>query len=247
MDSINLIMELLSLLLLGCLSGFLAGLLGIGGGVILVPALYILLPSGEMHSAIGTSLAATVVAATISAWSHARYGIVDRKILWRVIPTLIIGSLLGSLLAYYFSSNMLRLIFWVVALLIGIGMFLPKVALPPLSLNTVAPFGVVLGILSSLLGIGGGIFAMPFFLACNLTTKQAIATSAVVTACSCAVGATIYWFKGGVELEAFLFIVIGSCLTTAFGARMAQRWPTSVLRQLFALMLIGTATTFVFF
>ena len=106
---------------------------------------------------------------------------------------------------------------------------------------------MLLGILSSLLGIGGGIFAMPFFLACNLMTKQAVATSAVVTACSCAVGATVYWFKGGVQWEAFLFVVVGSCLTTAFGARMAQRWPTSLLRHLFALMLIGTATTFVFF
>ena len=94
--------EAILLLILGGAAGFLSGLLGIGGGVLLVPALYFFFTSGSMQVAIGTSLAAAAVAAGIAAWRHAQLGGADRSVVLRILPTLLIGSLLGITIAEFF-------------------------------------------------------------------------------------------------------------------------------------------------
>jgi len=175
-------------LLLGAFSGFVAGLLGVGGGLIIVPVLlYLLAPSIDqsilMHTSIGTALAAIVFTSISSLYAHHRHG----AILWRnfvkLTPTILLGSYSGAILVKYLSFDFLRVFFALfeitVALIMWFGVTASSHA-DNLSRWIWSIAGYVIGLISAMVGIGGGTMTTPFLVYNNVKIKNAIATSAAV-------------------------------------------------------------------
>jgi uncharacterized membrane protein YfcA len=174
----------------GLLAGFLAGLMGIGGGIVTVPILYFAfglmgLPEEvRMHVTVATSLAAIVPTAIISSRSHARHGAVDMKLVRSWGPVIGVGAVIGAISASYLSAAGLVLFFAVMAFLMGLKMILPLedkiiAAAPP-----VGPVGQTLagglGFVSSLMGIGGATFSVPTMTLCNFAIHRAVGTAALL-------------------------------------------------------------------
>jgi uncharacterized protein len=252
-------MEILILLFLGIVAGILAGLLGIGGGVVLVPMLvwvfhfYSEIPTANiMHLAIGTSLA-TICLTSISAMiSHHRHHAVRWLIVLQFTPGIIIGGLLGAILAEGLSSDTLRMIFAIFIFLISaqltFGLVVPLHYQLPNALG-LSITGVVIGWISSLVGIGGGSLTVPFLLNCNIPIRNAVATSAACSfpiALSGTLGFLITgwhvnglpkWTCGYIDCRALLIIALTSLIFAPLGAKLTYLFPVKKLKKLFALFL----------
>ncbi|MBB4844843.1 putative membrane protein YfcA [Paucibacter oligotrophus] len=188
-------LEIASYLALGALAGVLAGLLGVGGGIVIVPLLLLIfggLPWGEAqaaslapiaHMALGTSLASIVFTSVASVRAHHRRGAVDWPLVRRMSPGLVLGTLAGSWLAGQLSTPWLKSLFVAFAFYVGIQMLLnyrpaPGRELPgPLGLHAA---GGGIGVFSALVGIGGGSLAVPLMSWCNVPLHRAIASSAAM-------------------------------------------------------------------
>ncbi len=253
---------LLLYLMLGTVTGLLAGLFGIGGGLVIVPVLvFIFTAQGYtadvmMQMALGTSLATISVTAIASIWGHQRH----RAILWpvclRLTPGIVIGAALGVAFAELAGSGALRYVFVTFVLVIALQMILglqppPSRSLPGAVGMTAA--GTVIGSLSMLVGIGGGTLTTPFLLWCNTPLRNAIATSA---ACGLpiAVAGTLAYLVAGlgaadlppgntgyIHWPAAGAIAASSVLTAPFGAHLTHTLPVSLLKRLFALLLVAVA------
>lgn len=252
----------LSLLLLfiavGAFVGVLAGLFGVGGGAIIVPILiFIFTLQGFdagllVHLAIGTSFATIVVTSCGSVAAHHRLGNINWSVVKSMTPGLIVGVILGSLLAAELKGHYLQLAIAVFLILVAVQMFFavqPKVifGLPRGSL--LASSGVVVGGVSAFFGIGGGSLTVPFLLACNQVMKRAVATSAACGLPIALFGALVYSIKGFavsglpsltsgyIYWPAFVGIALASVPCTRIGAVLAARAPEKILKQSFALLL----------
>lgn len=255
-------------LLMGALAGFLAGLLGIGGGLILVAALVWVLPQqgvpaeAVMHVALATSLASIVFTGVSSARAHFLRG----SILWRsglrLIPGVVIGGLLGGKLAALLDGDWLR--FGVAAFCLGAALQLiwggPKQAQDghePISF-WLWPAGVVIGVVSALVGIGGGSMTVPLLIALGAAPVRAVGTSA---ACGVVIGlssALSYGWNapadlvmpsgafGYVYLPATLMIAAASVFAAPQGAALAHRLPAHYLKRIFAALLLLVACQLAF-
>lgn len=249
---------LLFYLALGLVGGILAGLLGIGGGIVIVPALYYLFvwqgfpDTHIMQLAVATSLATIIFTAIASARAHHQRGAVRWPVVMTLVPGIIAGAIIGGLIARWVSSDGLRVIFGffeiAVALQIGFG------ARPAAHRNLPGGVGMnavggVIGSLSALLGIGGGTLTVPFLLWCNVTIHQAVATAA---ACGLpiAVAGTLTMIAAGwnqsdlpayslgyVYWPAALAVVLASFLAAPLGARLAHALPVQTLKRVFAVLL----------
>lgn len=249
---------ILALLGLGLVSGFLAGLLGVGGGLVMVPVLVALFarqgfePAWHMHLALGTSLAVIVLTAISSLRAHHAHGAVRWDTVKRVTPGIVLGTLLGALAARYFSDFGLRLFFVAFLFFAATQMLLelkpkPHRNLPGWPGMTLA--GTVIGAVSSWVGIGGGTLSVPFQLWCNVKLHDAIGTSAAIGFPIAAAGAAGYmlsgygahnlpdWSIGFVYLPALAGIAAASWITAPLGARLAHRLPVKKLKRIFALLL----------
>ena len=169
-------MEILEWILLmltaGAAAGFIAGLAGIGGGMLLVPALYFIYQNmnlsddGVMHLAIGTSLCIMVATSISAITSHHKQGDIIWPIFWKVLPGLVVGVVAGAILAHFLPNRTLALIFGVILVVVSLTMItgLAESAgrkdLPPNKI--MASVGVVIGFKSGLLGVGGGAMSVPF-------------------------------------------------------------------------------------
>jgi len=247
---------------LGLAVGFVAGLLGVGGGLIIVPVLILLLHAQglaaglEPQLALGTSLASILFTSLSSVRAHHRHGAVEWPLLWRIAPGIVLGTLAGAMLAAQMPATLLKL--FVVAFLFyaAIQMWLdfkpaPHRGLPGQAAMTLA--GGVIGAVSSWVGIGGGTLSVPFMLWHNVPLHRAIATSAAIGFPIAVAGAAGYvlggWGVSGlpagsfgfVYLPALLGIVLGSVLTAPLGARTAHRLPARPLKRVFALLLLVLA------
>ncbi|KIX11353.1 membrane protein [Dethiosulfatarculus sandiegensis] len=243
----------------GCVAGVLAGLFGVGGGVIVVPALTFVFTMQNMnqevimHMALGTSLAAIIMTSSSSVRAHHKRGAVKWPLVGRITPGIIIGVLLGSVLAAHLSSQFLKIFFACYLLLVAVQMFLnakPKATrqLP----GTLGVFGVgnIIGIVSSLVGIGGGTLSVPFMVWCNVKVHKAIATSAAIGMPIAIFGAIGYIINGWgdpnlppyslgyVQWPALLGVACVSVLTAPLGAKIAYLMPTAVLKKVFAIFLL---------
>ena len=254
-------MDLLSLLGAGAVAGIMAGLLGIGGGVIIVPVLSLLFASAGVHSdilikvAVGTSLATIVVTATTSVYAHHRKGAVEWRLFRYMTPGVLLGASLGALIADLVPGRWMLIGF--VIFLVGVsaqmtwgkvhaGRALPK----PLGLSSVS---TVVGAVSALLGIGGGALHVPFLAYCGVPVKRAIATAAAVgfpLATASALGFIITGLNetglpehslGYVNLPAFGGIVAASIIFAPLGAWLAHQLPEKLLKRIFALFLLVLA------
>lgn len=253
-------------LLTGCLSGVLAGLFGIGGGMIIVPALIVVFtwlqvdPAVLTQLAVGSSLAAIVVTAVSATRTHHEKGAVHWPVFRALAPGLCVGVWLGAQLAHRLPGSQLQVMFGVFALLVAAQMGLglqpkPSRALPgPLGLSAV---GGAIGGVSALFGIGGGSLTVPFLSWCNVRMQEAVGTSAacglpialagtasyIVTGWdgpSLPVGSTgyIYW-------PAVVGIVLCSAPCARFGATLAHRLPAVQLKRAFALFLLVLGIQFI--
>jgi uncharacterized membrane protein YfcA len=252
-------MELLAYLLTGAVAGLMAGLLGIGGGLVIVPALALLFGARDMmgahlmHVAVGTSLATIVPTSIASLLAHHRRA----SVLWPVVRTLapgiILGALAGAALARSVSSSGLALFFGMFEL--GVALQLWFGVRPAAHRTLPGPAGMnaaggIIGSLSALLGIGGGTLTTPFLLWNGVDIRHAIGTSAACGLPIAVAGATGFavsgsnamaqldWSTGFVYWPAAGMIVLASVPAAPLGARLAHWLPRHLLARLFALFLL---------
>lgn len=246
--------------LLGTIAGLLAGLLGVGGGLVIVPALAVLFLSADMppviimHLALGTSLATIAVTSVSSAWAHHRYGAVLWPVFLRLSPGIVIGAWLGATVAEQLSSTVLQKVFGIFELLVAVqmGLNLKPAAhrqLPGKLITSVA--GTVIGGVSAIVGIGGGTLTVPFLHWCNVNMRKAVATSAACGFPIAVAGALGYivagWnnsalpdgSSGYVYWPAFAVISVTSLLFAPLGAKLAHAIPVALLKRIFAVVLLG--------
>lgn len=245
--------------LVGIVAGTLAGMFGIGGGIVVVPALYFFFAQigievdYRIHLAIGSSLAIIVFTSISSVIAHHRRGAVIWPAVFRLGPGITIGGLLGAALAHALTFAALRTAFGllvvIIALYIVLGYRPPaQRALPGFAGSTVAGIGI--GIVSALAGIGGGVMTNPLLLWCGATMRAAVATAAACTfpvAVAGALGFMISGWRATAEVAGatgYIFwpavagIAAGSMLTAPLGARIAHSVPVRGLRRAFAVLLV---------
>ena len=246
-------------LVLGAVVGILAGLLGIGGGLLVVPALVWLLPKAGiepglvMHIALGTSLASIVLTSGSSARNHYRLGNVDLTIVRSLAPGVVFGGLGGSFIAEWVPSSILPIIFAIIVLLLAVQMLLSmrfsgKHTLPG-NFGTFCSGGVI-GVVSSLAGIGGGSLTVPYLNWHGIEMRRAIGCASFSGALIAIAGMTGFVVAGVgqqalppmslgyVYLPALLGVVLVSMQTTRFGAAWVSHLPTLVLKKIFAIFLL---------
>ncbi len=248
--------------LLGVFAGTMAGLLGVGGGLIVVPALIaIWQPASvggiyEMQLAIGTSLATIVLTSVSSVRAHHQRNGVQWNIVWRMTPGIVLGAWLGAAMAAQLSGDILKSIFGVFELLVAAQMAFSvrpdsHRALPGLAGITLA--GSTIGSVSAVIGIGGGTMTVPFLTWCNVRIHQAVGTSAACGLPIAIGGAISYlvlgwgnaalpdWSAGFIYGPALAGIAVTSMLFAPLGAALAHRLSTVVLKRAFAgfLALLG--------
>ena len=246
--------------LIGVFAGLLGGALGLGGGVVIVPPLIYLFHAMGFDDAVvaqmavGTSLATIIVTAGSSVRAHHVAGFVRWPLAWRLAGGIVVGTLLGAVLA-----DALTRLFGVFAVLIAAQMLLSRRravsagdGLPERVPGGVGLAGVgsVIGGISSLFGIGGGSLTVPFLSWCRLPMQNAVAISAacglpIALAGSAGFVATGWgrtelppWSLGYVYLPAALAIVVTSFPMARVGARLSHRLPSATLRRIFAAVLI---------
>ncbi|PVZ72396.1 sulfite exporter TauE/SafE family protein [Pelagibaculum spongiae] len=257
----------ISYFVLGAFAGVIAGLFGVGGGLVIVPALLFLFsfqgmsPEIMTHMAIGTSLATIVFTSLSSIRAHHKKGAIDWSIFTRLAPGILLGSFLGAMLADLLDGDSLKTFFGIFALTIAVQMgvgFKPKPARQlPKSAGMLGAGGVV-GTISALVGIGGGSMTVPFLSWCNVPIRNAVAISAAggfPLALAGALGfVTAGWndsllpemTAGYVYLPALLGVACMSALTAPVGAQLAHSLPQPVLKRIFAcfLLLVGSKLLF---
>jgi uncharacterized membrane protein YfcA len=247
--------------LVGLVAGFSAGYLGIGGGLVLVPALtWIFLGDAAtrdlaVHLAVATSLATMLLTSLSSIVAHQRRGGIDWQVVRHLAPGLLIGAVLGAFLADRLSTPALGRVFGAYAMLAGLQLLLGAEArgrrpLPGPAGSTAV--GGVFGAISSLVGIGGGSLTVPWFLWHGMRAQRAVATAAACgypiavagTATFVGVGlgaATPGEALGYVHLPAFAGIVVVSVLAAPVGAAAVHRSPPRLVRKAFGAVLIAVA------
>jgi uncharacterized membrane protein YfcA len=253
----------LAYLAFGCAAGIIAGLLGVGGGIVVVPALYFLftaqgLPHAHiMQMALGTSLATIVFTSVASFRAHDKRGAVRWDIFKSITPGILIGSFLGSWVAAQLSTKFLKGFFVVFLYYVSIQMLLnikPKATrqMP----GTAGMFGAggIVGLISNLVGIGGGTITVPFMTWCNIPIHVAVGTASAI-GFPIAIAGVIGYVANGVGkadlpglsigyiyLPALIGIVATSMLTAKYGAKLAHALPVGTLKKVFALFLLAMAT-----
>jgi len=263
----TILIELTTYIITGAIVGVAAGLLGIGGGLLIVPVLstafvYFLDTSEIVHLAIGTSLATIVITSFASARAHNRHGAVRWDAVKLLTAGVLIGAFIGGWSSQFIHSGLLGKIFGVLELLIAINMLLslkpsPHRELPGLAGNTFA--GSMIGGLSSLVGVGGGTLTTPYLVWNNISMHHAIASSTVVSipvAVAGTIGYSIAGFNatdlpsystGYIYWPAFFGIVLASYFTAPLGAKWAHQLPIKTLKRGFGVFLIILAIKMLFF
>lgn len=259
------ILTLLILLFVGCIIGFLAGFFGVGGGVILVPVLVFLFEHQGAQSnivtqmAMGTSLLIVIFASVSSAAKHTH----QKNVYWRAVLIMGIASVvtagLGSIVAASVSGVVLRNIFASTVLLVGLRLFFEKTQLGPAGefnpkVWILILIGSFVGILSSLTGVGGGVFSIPlmYYLA-HFPIKRAIGTSSATIIITAGVAVTGYILNGFgnpnlpahtlgyVDYVQAIPLIIGTVAVGPFGAATAHKTNSLILRRLFAVFVTVNA------
>ena len=267
-DPSSLLVLALGLALAAALAGFLAGLFGIGGGAIYVPVLYqtyqwLDVPeSVAMHLAVGTSIAIIVPTSLRSLVAHLKRDAVDRKLLKEWLIAVPLGSIAGALFAAGASSAALRAIFAVLAGLIALKLLAGRITwqigrdLPGLAGRSVA--GLLIGFLSALIGIGGGVLNNTFMTLYGRPMIQAVATSAGVGALISLPGLVTYILGGWddpllpalslgyVSLSSVALIAPVSLIAVPAGASLAHRLSRRHLEIGFGIFLVIVAARFAY-
>lgn len=253
-------MEWLGYLGVGAVAGVLAGLLGVGGGLVIVPVLLWLFTaqgfdgSIVLHLAIGTSLGTIIATSVSSIRAHHRRGAVRWPLVVRLAPGIVLGALAGAWLADQISTLWLQRVFAVFVITVGVQML----ANPRVTGHRDRPgavgmglAGTVIGAVSALVGIGGGTLTVPFLMWHRVPAVNAVATSSACGLPIAIAGAFGFVVMGWMEAAlpsaatgylywpALAGIAAASVVTAPLGAWLAHRLPVPVLKRLFALLLLG--------
>ncbi|NVO23797.1 sulfite exporter TauE/SafE family protein [Donghicola mangrovi] len=245
------------------IAGILAGLLGVGGGIVLVPVLFWILsltdfpPDLSMHMAVATSLATIIFTSVSSARAHHKRGGVDKSLLKLWAPGIILGALSGGLAAKYINGDGLRGIFGAIALLVAINMATPKTLVIsdklPGSKLVNGLISYVTGFFSALMGIGGGTLSVPLLVAFSVEVRRAVGTASAF-GILIAVPAVIGFISAGWGIEGRPPLSLGYVnllaaglilpFTVSFapvGAKIAHSVDPKWIKRAFALFLAITA------
>ena len=250
---------IISFLLLGCVVGFMAGLLGIGGGGIMVPILSTIFLAHDVpieqviHLALGTSMASIIITSAASMRAHHQH----QAVLWPVVQKIAPGVILGTFIATYFVTFMraeyLAIFFSLFMAYVAIQMLINFQARAERELpGRLALFlaGKGIGAVSAVVAIGGGTLTVPYLVWNNINLKQAIGTSAAIGFPIAIAGtfgylwhgwqasSDIQYLFGYVYLPAVLLISVVSYFTAPLGARLAHRLPVPALKKVFAVFLV---------
>ncbi len=251
------------LLATGAIGGILAGLLGVGGGIVVVPALFWVLtlldfPSDiSSHLAVATSLATIIPTSISSMRAHAKRGTVDVSLLKLWGPAIVVGALIGGLLSKVIPGDGLRLVFGTVGILVAINMAIPKtlVLAPALPASRIVnrAIAMVIGLISSLMGIGGGTLSVPTLSAFSFPVHKAVGTASAMGLMIAVPGVLGFVWSGWdvagrsplslgyVNLAAVAIIAPVSFLMAPLGARLAHALNPRMLKIAFAVFLLITA------
>jgi len=245
---------------IGCVVGFLAGLLGIGGAMTMIPVLTVIFgrehfpPNHVVHMAIATSLATIVFTSVSSTRAHAQRGAVLWPVVWGLTPGILLGSLAGPQIVAGMSSALLAALFGLFTGASALQMLLnrkPKATRELPRRGGLFAVGAVIGVLSSMVGAGGGFLSVPFMTWCNVRIHQAVATSAALGFPIAAAGTAGYvlaglrqeglppYTLGYIYLPALGAIVVASMLLAPLGVRVAHGLPVARLRRVFAGLLLA--------
>ncbi|WP_151445534.1 sulfite exporter TauE/SafE family protein [Lacisediminimonas profundi] len=253
--------------LAGAIIGFLAGLLGIGGGMMLVPILAALFtaqqfaPDHVVHLALGTGMASIMFTSAASTRAHARLGAVDFALVWKIAPGMVAGSLASALAAGWIEQRALALAFAVIVYAGATQILLNRKPSPGRTVPGPIPLlcvGFAIGIICGLVSAGGAFLTVPFMLWCGIPIHRAIGTGSMLGIPVAMVGTIGYLVSGWstphlpadalgfVSLLALAGVSSGSMLTARLGARVSHRLPVLHLKRIFAFLLYALATKMLF-
>lgn len=243
---------------LGVFAGFVAGLFGVGGGLTIVPLLFMLYTAQafpvehSMHLALGTSMATIVLTSVSSMRAHHGHGAVRWDIVKSFAPGLVVGTLGGSFFATWIPTRPLAMVFTAIVYYASLQMILDFKPKPhrqiPGPAGMVAAGGII-GVISSLVAAGGGFLSIPFMVFCNVVIHQAVGTSAALgfpIAVAGTVGYIVSGLKAGnlpefsfgyIYMPAFIGVVAISMLIAPVGARLAHKLPVKQLKRGFGVFL----------
>jgi uncharacterized membrane protein YfcA len=255
------------LLVTGVVSGVAAGLLGIGGGAIIVPALSAALlllgfdSDVTQHVAVGTSLAIIIPTGIMSARSHHKRGAVDVEILKLWAPVVAVATFLGGLIAGYFTGDVLRIVFGVMAFFIAANILLPfqerlmgHLRHSPLTHRISA---AIVGFISALMGVGGGSLSVPTIHAFGATMHKAVGTGAAIGVFIALAGTLGFiisgWTVDGrpplslgyINVVALVLVGATAAISAPLGAALAHRLQQRTLKITFAVFLIFTGANMI--
>jgi len=254
---------LLGYVLLGCGAGFVAGLFGVGGGLLIVPLLLMLFiaqqfpPDHLMHLALGTAMASIAFTSLSSLRAHHGHGAVRWEVVRWMAPGLVLGTFGGSQLAGLAPTRPLAMVFTAIAYLAALQILFaiqPRPSHKPPGHALLVSVGGLIGAVSSLIAAGGGFLSIPFMLWRNIPIHQAVGTSAALGFPLALAGTFGYviagWGEPGlpprsfgyVYLPALIGIVAATMLTAPIGARVAHNLPVKKLKRAFGIFLALLAT-----
>ena len=253
----------LSYPLLGVFAGFIAGLFGVGGGLTIVPLLFMLFTAQQfpiehsMHLALGTSMATICFTSISSMRAHHEHGAVRWDIVKSFAPALMLGTLGGSFIAAWVPTRPLAMVFTAIVYYASFQIMRDSRPKPHRQLPGnlgMASVGLGIGVVSSLVAAGGGFLSIPFMLFCNVAVHHAVGTSAAL-GFPIAVAGTIGFIASGwrapglpeyslgyVYLPALIGVVAISYLMAPVGARLAHKLPVKQLKRAFGGFLALLAT-----
>ena len=261
---ISLIPFAFALLLTGSVAGILAGLLGVGGGIVIVPVLFLLFPyvgvdpSVVMHLAVGTSLLTIIPTSIMSAKTHYKKGGLDLSLLRSLAPGIILGVVVGTFLGSRTNGAVLTAIFGTVAMLVSMHMAFKKdnwqlgTSLPSSKLVRI-PIGLFVGVVSVVMGIGGGTLSVPILSLYGVPIRRAVGTASAVGIIISIPGAIGFMLSGlgnpalpayslgYVNILGFSLIVPATMFTAPIGARIAHSINPDMLRRAFSFFLFITS------
>ena len=263
------LIEIISFMAIGAFTGIAAGLLGIGGGLIIVPFSLMVFDYLSAHSsfnipyelqahvAIATSLATIVFTASSAIYSQHKKQAIDWRVFWKLVPGILTGAFLGAWLATYIPHTPLLLVFALFLTLVSVKMWLgwsPKhqVRLPSFSITTMVT--LLIGMVSSLVGIGGGTMTVPFLNRSRFAIQNAVAISSALGLPIALFGTlSFYWrsidnnmaslitqpgMLGYIYLPAFFAIISVSMLTAPIGVYWSHRLSKQRLSRFFSVLLV---------
>lgn len=248
--------------LLGAVAGLCAGLLGVGGGLLIVPMLALIFEHAGfgteygMHLALGTSMAVIVFTSISSMLSHHRHGAVRWDLVQAFSPGLVAGTFAGAWCAQWLDARFLAVFFVVFVYYSSARLLFGKPPHPDHALpgrGALLAAGAGIGVVSSLVAIGGATLATPYMIRRNVPVHTAIGTSSAIGLPVAAAGALGYMLAGQgqtlpagslgfVYLPALLGVALTTVLFAPLGARLAHRLPPARLRMAFAILLLLLAT-----